>query len=126
MVSADWSTEAHFAARQLEDANLLRSAVLSPGEAAVSEVMAVVGGAPAFLSSSSLSDPPEELLSEATSGACLASPAAPDESPASADTRAKTVELSCCSDGTGDLRMQRVLTVLLVVLFGLFLCFAAA
>lgn len=56
--------------------NLLRSAVLLLGAPAVSEVTAAAGGAfPAFLSSSSLSDPPEELLSEATRGAFLPSPA---------------------------------------------------
>lgn len=64
-----------------DDAHLLRSAVLLPGALAVSKV----GGAPAFLSSSSLSEPPEELLSEATSGAFLPSPAEPGEVLTSAD-----------------------------------------
>lgn len=68
----------------LKDANLLRSAVLLPGAWGV----LAAGGAPAFLSSSSLSDPPEELLSEATRGAFCPSPAgrAPGEALTSADT----------------------------------------
>lgn len=62
-----------------------------PGVAVFSEVMAAGGGAPAFLSSSSLSDPPEELLSEAMTGAFLPSPAgrAPEEALASAGTQTK-------------------------------------
>lgn len=57
-----------------------------PGSPAVSEATAAAGGAPAFLSSSSLSDPPEELLSEATRGAFLPSPTgqAPEEALTSA------------------------------------------
>lgn len=76
---------------QLHDTNLLRSAVLLPGVAAFPEVMAVGGEAPAFLSSSSLFDPPEELLSEAMTGAFLPSPAgrAPKVALASAGTQRK-------------------------------------
>lgn len=66
----------------LKDANLLRSAVLLPGAPGVPEAAAA-----AFLSSSSLSDPPEELLSEATRGAFLPSPTGqvPEEALTSAD-----------------------------------------
>lgn len=60
-------------------ANLWRSAVLVPG----TQGAMGLGGPPAFLSSSSLSEPPEELLSEATSGAFL---------PASEHTSAGTKE----------------------------------
>lgn len=62
--------------------HLLRSAVLLP----VRET---------FLSSSSLSDPPEELLSDTTRGACFVSAAGevPGESLASADTHKKVCRL---------------------------------
>lgn len=78
----DWSTGEK--SSQLQDSNLLRSAVLLPGTLGA---LVAAGGAPAFLSSSSLSDPPEELLSEATRGAFLPSPAclAPEEALTSAD-----------------------------------------
>lgn len=64
----------------LKLAHLLRSAGFFPG---MQGVMAL-GGPPAFLSSSSLSDPPEELLSEATRGSFFA---APEGASASVHTR---------------------------------------
>lgn len=122
------------------DAHLLRSAVLLPGALAVSKV----GGAPAFLSSSSLSEPPEELLSEATSGAFLPSPAGPGELLTSADRHVQkntviTLLFIYCqlqlrtgvceldvSLGSADQSGGVRLTALLVVLFGLFIDIAAA
>lgn len=65
---------------RLKLAHLLRSAVFFPG---VQGVMAL-GGPPAFLSSSSLSDPPEELLSDAMRGSFFA---APEDASASAHMR---------------------------------------
>lgn len=118
-----------------DGAHLLRSAVLLPGALAVSKV----GGAPAFLSSSSLSEPPEELLSEATSGAFLPSPAGPGEVLTSADRHVQkntviTLFFICCQlqlrTGVSELDMSLGedlrLTALLVVLFGLFIDITAA
>lgn len=91
----DWSTQEDYTTKHLTErlkhANLLRSAVLFPG---TQGVMAL-GGPPAFLSSSSLSDPPEELLSEATRGAF---PPAPEDAPTSSDTKTEKMSLLCLSN----------------------------
>lgn len=68
--------------------NLLRSAFLFPGTQGV----LASGGARACLSSSSLSDPPEELLSEPTTGGFFP---APDDAPSSARTRDRIIWINC-------------------------------
>lgn len=94
----DWSAEGVSSLscliKDVAVSNLLRSAVLLPGALAVSEAIAAAGGAVAFLSSSSPSDPPELLPSEATGGAFLPSPVgtAPEEAPTSAHAQAEKLQ----------------------------------
>lgn len=102
--------------RKKNSTGLLRSSGLFSG----TQVATVLSGALAVLSSSSLSEPPEELLSEAAGGTLLVAfvAASVDQKPVVYKNNVEHVFLQVSADST--------LTAETVVLFGLLICVTVA